>query len=914
MPSAYAHDAFEVDEGIKNLNLRAPFRPRRSQPIYAGEFLVGVILIRFPDTRDLSLKEARSNFHFRNMSVEEYFQEYSQGKSWPKSYIIGEEAFPANVYMAPEASGYYCPYDFWENPLGYKQEAEGRERVAALKKAARDHVKRYRVPASVSTKKAAPDITMFMYETRRKKTSQLEKVVSQHYGKRKHPHNPEKMAWELYKPKVVWRDPLWPSSYPQVLASSGAATYAHELGHRLGAPDFYHAPEKNDGTGGDPTLAVSFGPTGPAYCRYIYNGFLSEKNYPTFTQSGTYTLHKRSTNPAGELALGCFVPSRHPHYIFCLEYVSGEQSPLGNPGKQGMLVHVINRTMGSSFLGGPDLCYTYRPNDPWFRSKGSPAHFLKKSNGSGIFNQDSNPASTLPNLLDSGVAFEILEEDKDTVTFKLSLQKELLSPAAYQDSLLPKVHLLELDQVMATSIRAKLDVRFRGEPLIEEYGFCWSERGSPKRVDGFYTPLYHRDTYQVRILGLKPQTTYTLKAYAKSEKGIRYSDNELRFTTLHINSELNSVPPLLADKFSENFYITKWTSQRTSSDREGSSVGGTASTSLLKLATYYHAGPLQLTERYRKKSPANRDAPDASQVHRSPSDNRPDFRLAVFNSVNNLCKRAARAGKMMYTTFPEGFDEHFRNTFQLKDSPYPQRPAIETLKKSNLAEVEEALRSSIRLAKPVLIAQQPFASESYPYGLHWVIIDGYKENGSFHMDQTDGRNRERPELKRKRGWYSLESLLEGADEVKVFWGLKPDFGIQYAVHARMPVQRRPVDVTRLHPELQKSLLASQKKGALEGVEFTLSFSQHQVKLVKVHADGSIELAANGVNKRFALSDFSTVDAARIAFMNAKESGDKRAQALAVVYAEAAGFNDLAKRLSSKARANDLKSLREIIKK
>ena len=85
----------------------------------------------------------------------------------------------------------------------------------------------------------------------------------------------------------------------------------------MGAPDFYHAPERYDGIPGTPCLSWAYGPTGPGYCRYIYNAYLPRTNYPTYTKSGTYTLAPRKTNPAGNAAVGCFIPSPHPHYVYC---------------------------------------------------------------------------------------------------------------------------------------------------------------------------------------------------------------------------------------------------------------------------------------------------------------------------------------------------------------------------------------------------------------------------------------------------------------------------------------------------------------------------------------------------------------------------------------------------------------------
>ena len=57
--------------------------------------------------------------------------------------------------------------------------------------------------------------------------------------------------------------------------------------------------------------------------------------------------------------------------MFYVEYVSNEKRPVGHPGEQGLLIHVINVTFTSPMMGPPDLCYTYRADDPFFKATGS---------------------------------------------------------------------------------------------------------------------------------------------------------------------------------------------------------------------------------------------------------------------------------------------------------------------------------------------------------------------------------------------------------------------------------------------------------------------------------------------------------------------------------------------------------------
>jgi len=746
------------------------YGPKRSVPIFKEAFSVGLVLIEFPDTRMPSLQKIRNGvLKFGPMSISEYFKEYSQNTCWPMMFIVGEESFPKCVYKAPHPIGYYCEHDHWSNPIGYKAIAEGHQRAKELRSAAKKSAFSLfkRPPSSSGIRLKAnnqPDVTCYGYAAKVVSPAAFKNIIRPHYNGLMKSYDKTKEAWDLYKPIIGWGDPLWPNSIPQIHVEGGGGTLCHELGHVLGAPDFYHAPEKHDGTPGQPCLSWAYGPTGPGYCRYIYNAFVSKQNYPSYTKSGTYTLYPRKTNPAGDKPIGCFIPSAHPHYMYYLEYVKGEKAPLGNPGRQGMLVHVINTTLGSPLLGAPDLCYTYRPNDPWFRSGGDlNKALLGQTTGRTSFTKTTDPASRLPNLMDGGVAIEQVQESSDSVSFKLTITPKPLNSSTYKYSLVPKIRLDDIIEILPTSMHAKSTVLFRGEPMKSDYGFCWATTKRPRISTSSmrtgaknYFPLYHRDRYGARITGLRPGTKYYVRAYARNSYGISYSDEELTIQTLPLRPAPVSVPPLLQDNFSANWVIER--SHGSAHDKTGDFVGSTAVTALLKLTAYYR----------KSLDPAKARAKgniDYTRIHMNPSLNRPPARMKEFYAAMTECLRLASSNGMLKNTFKKDFDKHFMKAFKLRSSRISKIKPIENLSEASLEKLKPYIKESLINSNPILAVQDSVQLSPRGHGLSWVIIDGFKE-GEFHLVYP--RNKDR-DFKRRTGWYPLKTLLIDVEEAKLIF-------------------------------------------------------------------------------------------------------------------------------------------------
>lgn len=738
------------------------FAPLRRNPVYKDAFSVGLVLVRFPDTRNFDLKDVLQRLNrFGSMTIDQYYKEYSQGITWPELLVVGADSFPDCVFVAPEPLGYYCRHDGWKNPLGYPNPEVGSERAAKLKQAASAHAfKLHKRSKDLPLKSdGKPHVVAYVYECGVVPRDEFKPLIRPRYPEGMMiSYDRTREAWELYKPEIQWSDALWPNSSVQIHNNGDGGTLCHELGHVVGAPDFYHATEPHDGVPGNPCLSWAYGPTGPGYCRVIYQAFLPSNAYPMVTKDGTYTLDPRKTNPANDKTLGMFIPSAHPHYLFCLEYVKGESDPLGNSNVSGLLIQVINVTLPGPFMGSPDLCYVYRVGDHWLHGGGDLNNALfGDRNSRPVFNMQSDPPAILPNLLDSGIALEdIREHTEGTLTFTLRRTTPPVTGIAYQNSLLPKINLDEVTELLPNSALAKATVTFRGEPLNTEYGFCWDTMQRPTYKPGKVFPLYHRDRYAGRILGLRPATTYYFRAYIRNARGVNYSTEEVTVKTPPLKPLPDGVPPLLDDRFSSN-----WTIDRSHQSHMNGKhlVGACNMTGLLKLMTYYRT-PMD--------SDVRRPEFDYTRIHTHPSLTRPDFRMVEFYRALGVAYQLMRKAKLNDKTFPKDFDRHMKKTFGLRPKP-PERSSIEIFDEASIPNLEQRIKAQLAESQPVVVVQesiQPMTPTEH--ALMMVLIDGYNEQGQFHLVYPTGRDRD---LGRKSGWHPLSVLLEKTGEVRIIFDM-----------------------------------------------------------------------------------------------------------------------------------------------
>jgi len=722
---SYFPDEFRPRRADKQVTA-ANFAPKRTKPVFTGEFIVDLIFITFPDCENVDVAQAVKDLsQIRGSDITSYYKEYSQGITWP---VLRAFARP---YCAPLPLGHYCQHDSFSNRIGFNGDGGARAGKLRADALAASKGNSY-LPGSPAGKAA---VTCYVY-CKSLNREKVERLLRPHY-----PKKDDRDEIGMYNPPIPWADPLWPNSIPQIFYPGNGGTLVHELGHVLGAPDYYHATEKYDGLPGGPSLPWSWGPTGPAYCRYIYQGFLPATAYPMHKTSGTYTIAPRATNPAGDKALGCFVPSAHPNYLFYLEYVKNEKAPIGHSGQEGLLIHVINVTFSSPMKGPPDLCYTYRPNDPWFRAlKGDvDSAFFREGDR---FDEESNPAARLPNLMPAGITVKNIRFSTEGATFDLTVDTKTKYPVRdLEYNLLPKIALEEIDELLPTSFRAHCDVRYRGEPLLTEYGFCYDVAPHPTVTKGRF-PLYHRDRYDGRILGLTPGKTYYVRAYARSERGVNYSDEEKKVTLPELKLP-DQVAPLLSDRIRGNFYYNRW------HFRDRGEVHDTANQLLtfMSLFAYYRTLPGYT----RGKLPF-----DLTRIHFHPSTSRPSFRLEETGKLQGTVERFVKAAGLTPREFPKQWEKTFVAALGLRKPP---KDMIIPVSKESITAFSRRIRESIALGQPVLLIREnqivPPDTNTY-FPLDTVMIDGYTDEQVFHMSFPTGKDRGL----RKDGDYKLDEVMD----------------------------------------------------------------------------------------------------------------------------------------------------------
>ncbi len=418
----------------------------RQKPLYTGAVPVGVVFVRFPDLEEKSVEECVSALsRLGSLSQEEYFKAYSHGIAWPDLKFYPEEDM-GKAFLSPHCFGYYCRLTI-ENPLGYSDEKEGNERMKKLRNAALEHARRNSktimnckvfamcVPSRVVRK--GEDL---------REVSELKKAY-------KAEGNESTEWWRMmYSPEVLWGDPMHPNS-SILLRGLNPGTLAHEFGHVLGAPDVYRLDRENDGIGGSAAL-MAYGPTSSAFSLSYHHGFVKEQNYPLITRSGSYTLYPRHKKPEGNEAVGYFIPSCHPDYYYHIEYVNNEHRELGVATPKGenvsfgipqggVLISIFSPEK-QSYLGSPDMFYTYRPGDPFFRGKGDimDCMFGPKF-GRTEFTASTDPGARLPCLIDGGVEFKNIRVNGDgTASFDVEIKwTNSVSGGEYVRTLIPQIKL-----------------------------------------------------------------------------------------------------------------------------------------------------------------------------------------------------------------------------------------------------------------------------------------------------------------------------------------------------------------------------------------------------------------------------------------------------------------------------------------
>lgn len=92
---------------------------------------------------------------------------------------------------------------------------------------------------------------------------------------------------------------------------------------------------------------------------------------------------------------------------------------------------------------------------------------------------------------------------------------------------------------MVKTTTASCSITVTGTPVSEMGACCWTQPDPTVSQKKFILSPGSKNGTPVMMTGLKPDTKYYVRAYAKSGKEIIYG-NELSFTTLAASNEKNS--------------------------------------------------------------------------------------------------------------------------------------------------------------------------------------------------------------------------------------------------------------------------------------------------------------------------------------------------------------------------------------
>ena len=742
----------------------------RKKPLFKGAFTVGLIFVNFPDCHPI---DSEAYIAQMREKVEQYFRRYTHNQCWPTFVTLG-------TYDCPDLLGSYTRWECSLNKFGCGDDDELIARGRKLYEAARSRYKR------ASGGRAQVDVTAIILATRVlpasatnssvPKTLEQLPILREHYPaptEHEIPQDEDELRaigfrehkvvdpLRYYNPRQIrWGDPLWPNASVLLWDIDGADTVIHELGHVLGAPDTYHAPELNGGRPGNPLWDVG-GPTAPLYARYRYCGLDGPDAYPILRQNATLRLAPRWNDFDGTKPLGVFIPTEHPYYLLHLEYEPGGITradsasaeaaigrPATSPGKGGIRLYAINVTLNSgSYLGAPDLVYAYRQDDPYFRGaafsfpanqypcqlRQRPVIFREGDR----FNAESNPANLLPNQLPSGVSLTFGPQTGDYAEVTITVPTKRLSGPALAQSLLPKISMEAPTEVLPTSLRATLVERFRGEEHLTELGFCYGPSPNPTLRNSVWPLWGFTDWYDTsRIMDLRPGSTLYLRAYAKSPLGVAYSPECHKVT---LPTHVETISPLCLDLYYPEYCGPRY-------DKEGYIHNDSGASCLLKLFALYRrpigakASAAKRSFNYARLHPYPKG--DISVSTRAPET------LTDLKAAASHARHLATEAALDDATFTDDFDERVCRALGLSNASPRQVPAdllqqARTLGLSNeqakalcarvvpfdsvsLPLLLPRIKASLEAGQPVLCVRSMSYNSRFLYALESALIDGYR--------------------------------------------------------------------------------------------------------------------------------------------------------------------------------------------
>ncbi|MBT0812867.1 hypothetical protein KIH41_16390 [Litoribacter ruber] len=87
----------------------------------------------------------------------------------------------------------------------------------------------------------------------------------------------------------------------------------------------------------------------------------------------------------------------------------------------------------------------------------------------------------------------------------------------------PRVALLQIENITVNSARVNAEMESYGGSEVAEKGFCWGRSSEPTLEDG-HVIFAEGEEFNQTLSGLEPDTQYFVRAFARNEVGLSYSE------------------------------------------------------------------------------------------------------------------------------------------------------------------------------------------------------------------------------------------------------------------------------------------------------------------------------------------------------------------------------------------------------
>jgi len=394
--------------------LRQPFDNLPARTPTTGSIENIVVFIRFADDPEFTASSAEYDaiFNASGQNVNSLYQYY-----YDASYHqlqVHSPFFPTPTqtailsYQSPHPRSYFMPYNAVTNPGGYTGGASGTQRTAREHQLLADAVAYINptFPTNInidSDNDGRVDNVCFVIRGATEGWSEL-----------LWPHRSILYTQTVNMAgKRVWDYNFHIESHIQY---AGVGVIAHEFGHSLGAPDYYH--NSQNGTPIGQWDLMSNNTPQPqsmsAYTKWHYMHWVDD--LPIITQAGTYTLHP---NTLFQGVLGYRIPSPFSlSEYFVVEYRNNATGIIDSslPGS-GLLIYRVNTYVNGNANGPPDELYVYRPDGTLNADGQITAAYFSADVGRVTFNSDTNPHPFLSNGSAGGISIQDISLSAATITF-----------------------------------------------------------------------------------------------------------------------------------------------------------------------------------------------------------------------------------------------------------------------------------------------------------------------------------------------------------------------------------------------------------------------------------------------------------------------------------------------------------------